>query len=48
MKSQERNSYGGTIGAGVQDRELFETMAKHDAITVGGTNMVWLQTAEPV
>ncbi|KAK1138616.1 hypothetical protein N8T08_002146 [Aspergillus melleus] len=28
----------GTIGAGVQDGELFEMMAKHNAIAVGGTN----------
>ena len=30
----------GTVGAGVQDGELFENMAKHNAIAVGGTNSV--------
>jgi hypothetical protein len=30
----------GTVGAGFQDGELFEAMKKHDAISVGGTNMV--------
>ncbi|CAG8367015.1 unnamed protein product [Penicillium salamii] len=29
----------GTVGAGFQDGELFEAMSKHDAISVGGTNM---------
>lgn len=30
-----------TLGAGVRDGELFEAMAKHNAIAVGGTNKVW-------
>jgi hypothetical protein len=29
-----------TLGAGVQDGELFAAMAKHDAIAVGGQNNV--------
>ncbi|CAG7966762.1 unnamed protein product [Penicillium nalgiovense] len=28
----------GTVGAGIQDGELFREMAKHNAIAVGGTN----------
>lgn len=30
----------GTVGAGIQDGELFAAMAKHGAIAVGGTNSV--------
>lgn len=33
-----------TIGAGVQDRELFKAMAEHKSIAVGGTNMVRSRT----
>lgn len=29
-----------TLGAGVQDGELYAAMAKHDAISVGGENNV--------
>jgi hypothetical protein len=29
-----------TLGAGVQDGELFKAMSKHNAIAVGGTNAV--------
>lgn len=29
-----------TLGAGVQDGELFKVMAEHNAIAVGGTNPV--------
>lgn len=34
-----------TVGAGIQDGELFELLAKHNAIGVGGTNTV--QKPEP-
>jgi hypothetical protein len=34
-----------TIGAGIQDGELFELSAKHNAIAVGRTNTV--QQHEP-
>jgi hypothetical protein len=42
FKSCERTEphMAGTVGAGFQDGELFEAMKKHDAISVGGTNMV--------
>jgi hypothetical protein len=30
-----------TLGAGIQDGELFELLAQHNAIGVGGTNTVW-------
>ncbi|KAJ5754811.1 hypothetical protein N7533_004354 [Penicillium manginii] len=41
FKSCERTEphMAGTVGAGFQDGELFEAMKKHDAISVGGTNM---------
>lgn len=29
-----------TLGAGVQDGELFAALAQHNATAVGGTNMV--------
>jgi hypothetical protein len=29
-----------TLGAGVQDGEMFAALAKHNATAVGGTNMV--------
>ena len=29
-----------TVGAGIQDGELFDLLAKHNAIGVGGTNTV--------
>ncbi|KAK2685878.1 hypothetical protein QWA68_015090, partial [Fusarium oxysporum] len=31
--------WAATLGAGVQDGELFNTLAQHNAIAVGGTNM---------
>lgn len=30
-----------TLGAGIQDGELFELLAQHNATGVGGTNTVW-------
>ncbi|KAJ2974356.1 hypothetical protein NUW58_g8684 [Xylaria curta] len=37
-----------TLGAGVQDGELFEEMANHNAIAVGGTNNVLLTGADNI
>lgn len=33
-----------TLGAGVQDGELFKAMAEYQAIAVGGTNPVYSNT----
>lgn len=38
----------GTVGAGIQDGELFREMAKHNAIAVGGTNSVRNPTGRPM
>ena len=35
-----RTHMAATLGAGVQDGELYAAMAKHDAISVGGENNV--------
>lgn len=33
-------SMAATIGAGIQDGELYDNLAKHNAIGVGGENLV--------
>lgn len=37
-----------TIGAGIQDGELYDNLAKHDAMAVGGENLVCACPAHPV
>lgn len=37
---KEESTMAATLGAGIQDGELFANMAKHDAIAVGGENAV--------
>lgn len=38
----------GTVGAGIQDGELFREMPRHNAIAVGGTNSVRNPTGRPM
>jgi hypothetical protein len=38
--SSNRTHMAATLGAGVQDGELYAAMAKHNAIAVGGENNV--------
>lgn len=38
--SKNHTHMAATLGAGVQDGELFKAMAEHHAIAVGGTNFV--------
>lgn len=37
---KKERTMAATIGAGIQDGELYDNLAKHDAMAVGGENLV--------